>query len=174
MTKMELLDALDYIDKNFKRCVISLNHLKTFFPKEDRNSFKTSLSRHEKSGVIKRVSKGVYMTPRATSMPRYALESLVKYIRSRELNYLSLESKLSEEGLVSQIPNRLTFMSTGRTQTFKTPLGIIEFVHTKKDPSEILKDVEFDKERNIYVATQEKALKDLKRTRRSLDLVIGV
>lgn len=171
MTRLELLNTLDYIDNRFGKNIFLMQNLRMFFKNEDEKTFKTSLSRHEKSGIIKRVCKGVYMNPRARSASPYLLESFVKYIRPNGFSYLSLESRLSEEGIISQIPNRLTFMSTGRSQVFKTPYGVIEFVHTKRDRKDIGKDIDFDKSRGIYIASANRALEDLRHTRRNLGLV---
>jgi hypothetical protein len=93
-------------------------------------------------------------------------------LRPWDFKYLSLESALSEAGVISQIPSRLTLMTTGRTQTFATPYGIIEFVHTAQKPEDLRHQVVWDNRKGFPVATAKRALGDLKHVRRNLDLVM--
>jgi hypothetical protein len=84
---------------------------------------------------------------------------------------LSLESLYSEAGWFSQIPSRLTAMTTGRSQTFDTPWGVIEFVHTACRSDRLAGGVRFDERRKRHVATPERAWHDLKRVGRNQNLV---
>ena len=143
----------------------------TAFPEEDRRSIIISLRRHVEAGNLLRVSKGVYVNSSARSMPEFPLAHLLHLLKPHSLFYLSLESVLSEEGLISQIPNRLTLITNGRSQTFNTSLGIVEFVHSTKNAELFLKNTKFDKFKGIHVASVKLAKADMKRTRRSLDLL---
>jgi len=98
--------------------------------------------------------------------------ALVSHLRPWDSNYLSLEAALPEAGWISQIPSRLTVMTTGRTQTFNTPWGVIEFVHTARKGVDLSEGVVFDERRRIHVATPQRAWRDLKRVGRNLDLVV--
>ncbi len=92
-------------------------------------------------------------------------------IRRGEYNYISLESALSQYGLISQIPiDRLTIMSTGRTGEFKTPWGVIEITHTSRKPNEILKAT-LESRGPLRIAKKETALRDQKRVGRNIHLV---
>lgn len=63
-------------------------------------------------------------------------------MRFGEHNYVSLESALSEYGLIAQIPiDRLTIMTTGRSSTYKTSFGIIEYTHTKRSFIDIIQGI---------------------------------
>jgi hypothetical protein len=62
-------------------------------------------------------------------------------------------------------------MTTGAGKTFNTPYGIIEFVHSKRNPKTFLEETVFDAERGIHVALDRRAIDDLKNTGRSLDLL---
>ncbi|MDO8835030.1 MAG: hypothetical protein Q7V01_05515, partial [Vicinamibacterales bacterium] len=96
---------------------------------------------------------------------------LAAHLRPDDYYYLSLESALHEHGRISQIPNRLTLMTSGRSYTYSTPLGVIEFVHTARPPRAWRSRTELITSRNIHVASPELALADLKRVGRNLDLV---
>ena len=72
-------------------------------------------------------------------------------LRSDYFNYLSLESVLSEAGIISQVPmSWLSFMSTGRSSIIKCGnYGTIEFVHTKKKIESFIEDIYYDTNYNI-------------------------
>ena len=89
-----------------------------------------------------------------------------------EFNYLSLESVLAEEGMISQMPFVMTFVTTGRSGKIDTAFGTIEFRKTSRDWRILREQVKYDEQRGIYVATAERALADLRRSGRNMDLVI--
>lgn len=168
MKQKELFKMLDFFD-SLGLWAFKLNHIKMFFNKENEKSLQVALNRHCKNGFILQCSKGIYINPRAKK-PLFYLENLAGILRANTTFYLSLESRLSEEGLISQIPNRLTFVSQGRSQIFQTPCGMIEFVHSQKKAKEFLKSCFFDKDRKIYIASEELAINDIYRHNRSVDL----
>ena len=86
-------------------------------------------------------------------------------------NYTSLESALSEYGAISQILiDRITVMTTGRKAEITTPYGTIEFTHTNRKASDILRGtIDFD--RPLRFATAATAYRDLKRVGRNLHMV---
>ncbi len=132
-----------------------------------------ALARHQQTGVIERIARGLYVNPRASCLPSDLLSALVPFLRPWDFNYLSLESALSEAGWISQIPSRLTLMTTGRSQIFNTPYGTIEFVHTMRAEGKLRNELRFDPQRELAVATPSRALRDLKRVGRNLDLIIS-
>lgn len=138
---------------------------------EDPHTLVKALARHRKTGVIERMARGLYINPRARSLPPDVLSAIVPFLRPWDFNYLSLESALSEAGWISQIPSRLTLMTTGRSQTFDTPYGAIEFVHTARSPEAFRHEVFYDSRRELEVATPKRALRDLRRVGRNLGLV---
>ena len=168
MNRLELQKALDKFDKK-RIWAFSIHLLKLYFPHD--KTIAVSLNRHIEAKIIDKATRGIYINPRATSRPKYPLEALASIIRPAEQFYLSLETLLSEVGYISQMPNRLTFMTTGRSQTFNTPYGILELVHSSRSQKDFLKDCTFNEDRNIWIASSQKALRDSNRTRRSIDLI---
>ena len=148
---------------------VSDHGLRLFFNGESRNTFNTALSRHVRAGLMTRLSPGLYLNPYAQK-PLYALENLACFLRPFDFFYLSLEAALHESGYMPQIPNRLTFMTDGPSYTYETPIGIIEFTHTRRPVDSWLCQTERDAARGLRVASTELALSDLKHVRRSLDL----
>jgi hypothetical protein len=119
-----------------------------------------------------RVARGLYVNPRARSLPDDVQAALVSLLRPWDSSYISLESVLYEAGWLSQIPSRLTVMTTGRPQTFDTPWGMIEFVHAARKGKDFSDGVTFDVNRRIHVATPQRAWRDLKRVGRNVGLVV--
>src|SRR3989475_7152846 len=96
----------------------------------ERNYLKLMMKRLADQGVLIRAARGVYVNPHARSMPSDVRGGLIRFLRPRELTYVSLESKLSEAGAISQVTTTLTCMTTGSPGRFDTPWGAIEFTHT--------------------------------------------
>lgn len=144
--------------------------LKLLFPGNDRARAK-ALAAHQAHGLVARIARGLYINPHAQSLPADLLSALVPWLRPWDLNYLSLESVLSESGLLSQIPSRLTLITTGRSQVFDTPYGTIEFTHTTQAPDKLQPNLSWQAARTLWVATPEQAWRDLRRSRRNLDLI---
>ena len=93
-------------------------------------------------------------------------------MRANAISYISLESQLSHVGEISQIPmDRLTVVTKGRSGTYKTPYGVIEFTHTKQPIKRFEHNLYFDPDIKMYRANTEQALADLKHTRRNLHLL---
>nr|WP_260338295.1 DUF6088 family protein [Vibrio ponticus] len=132
-----------------------------------------TLKRLVKNQILERLARGIYLY--TLSRDRFSantLEIIAKTLRRGEYSYISLESALSEYGVISQIPvDRLTVMTTGRKGQYKTRYGVIEFTHTKKSVPDIVDSIR-SVGRPLRVATQETAIRDLKRVGRNVHLII--
>jgi hypothetical protein len=137
--------------------------------KSEPNYLKLMMKRLADQGVLVRSARGVYVNPLARSLPADVRRGLLRFLRPREISYVSLESKLSEAGAISQITTALTCMTTGSPGTFETPWGIIEFTHTDRD-IDLEKDV-YRRDDGTLEATVARAGRDLRRVGRNLDLV---
>lgn len=128
------------------------------------------LTRLVDQGVLHRVTKGVYVNASARSRPMDPRLDLVPYLRPGEISYVSLETRLSEAGAISQISHALTLMTTGNGYSYETPWGIVEFTHTSR--KDLLDEgIEFREDSPVPFATVERAYKDLRRVGRNVDLV---
>lgn len=153
------------------RYVFKRGDLAKIFHEDSPRAFKAGLNRLVQEGLLLRPARGVYAFAMAHSRDSHAIEHVALALRRGEYNYVSLESALSEYGVISQIPvDRLTVMTTGRKGVYGTPLGTIEFVHTKRKPSAILAGV-VDVNRPLRLATAQTAWRDLKRVGRNTHLV---
>ncbi|WP_039975350.1 hypothetical protein [Pseudomonas oryzihabitans] len=137
----------------------------------DRKTLGVAMARHVKAGVIERYGPCLYVNP-FLKAPASGLFRLANFLRPNEDFYLSCESILSECGWISQIPFCLTFVTTGRSYRFSTPLGDIDFTSTAEDPSIWQSQLSYNDDRQIWEASPDKALADLKRYNRNLGLVL--
>jgi predicted transcriptional regulator of viral defense system len=138
----------------------------------DEHGLVVYLGRNADIVGVRKVFRGHYLNPRVDP-PIHGLAQLVAILRPGSPSYLSLESVLHAVDWISQIPNRMTFVTTGRSALYQTPLGIIEFnrVSGDKFSESRLSQTRFDPIRQIRVATPELALADLTAIGRNLDLV---
>lgn len=130
---------------------------------------KLMMKRLADQDVLVRAARGIYVNPHARSMPDDVRMGLVRYLRPREISYVSLESTLSEAGVISQVATALTCMTTGSPGRFDTPWGAIEFTHTDR-PIEVGVDVHV-REDGMLRATVERAARDLRRVGRNARLI---
>lgn len=140
---------------------------------ERSGSLSVSLVRASRAGHLVRLAGGFYRNS-LCALPSNHLELLANWLRPDDWFYLSLESVLHEAGYLLQMPNRLAFMTSGRSYTYHTPLGVIEFTHTRRSFDDWQGQVSVDWRRGVRIASPELAWADLKRVGRNLDLVSGI
>jgi hypothetical protein len=131
------------------------------------------LSRATKAGVLRRVCKGVYLFPVRDYPAGELLFHAAARLRAAEFNYISLETVLSDAGVIPQVPiNWISLMSSGRSHVVDCgDFGHIEFVHTAQKPEEISAELSYDPDRHLWRASVKQALRDMRATRRSMELV---
>jgi hypothetical protein len=133
------------------------------------NYLKLMMKRLADQGVLVRAARGVYVNPHARSLPSDVRLALTRFLRPRELTYVSLESKLSEAGVICQVATVLTCMTTGSPGRLDTPWGAIEFTHTDRHIA-FGTDVQMGEE-GMPQATVERAARDLRRVGRNTNLI---
>ena len=171
MNKLQAIRSMRSFDRQGK-FVFSKHDMSKLFPEDNPKALDEGLNRLVKAGLLVRACRGIYVNDDAHSMDSYTIEHIAKALRRGEYSYVSLESMLSEYGVISQIPvDRLTVMTTGREGLYKTPYGMIEFTHTKRSVVDILSSIQKIKGRPLRVATKEAAIRDLKRVGRNIDLL---
>jgi predicted transcriptional regulator of viral defense system len=153
--------------------LFALDDLRGALPDTEPGAFKALLSRAQKAGVLKRVCKGIYLDPRANYPAGLVLFHAAAKLRADAFNYLSLETVLSDAGVISQIPlNWITLMSSGRSHIVDCgDFGHIEIIHTKRKPADVGDQLSYDPDCHLWRASVTLALLDMKLTRRSTDLV---
>lgn len=156
-----------------EHALFSLADLHAALPRHHPGAFRALISRAEKDGLLRRVCRGLYLYPRANYSGGLILYHAAARLRADSFNYISLESALSEAGVISQIPmNRGTLMSSGRSTMISCgDFGVIEFVHTKKRPAVLAGQLTYDARCHLWRASVSLAIRDMKSAGRSLDLV---
>ncbi|MFC6439756.1 type IV toxin-antitoxin system AbiEi family antitoxin [Bowmanella sp. JS7-9] len=170
MRKTDAVKAFAEYDKR-GRYVFNNADLAKIFHEDNERALRAGIKRLLDDQLLVRVINGIYVNELSQSKGSNTLEQIAKTIRRGEYNYVSLESALSEYGVISQIPvDRLTVMTTGRSAEYKTPYGTIEFTHTKRSPTDILEGTLLV-DRPLRLATKQVAYRDLKRVGRNTHLV---
>lgn len=170
MRQSEAIRRLAEFDQR-GRYVFATRDMAKVFPEDTPRSREATLKRLVSARILERPSKGVYLYALSRNKGKDTLEMIAKTLRRGEYNYVSLESALSEYGVISQIPvGRLTVVTTGRKGEYKTPYGVIEFTHTKRSVSDILSSMK-GRGRPLRVATKRVAVRDLRRVGRNTHLI---
>jgi predicted transcriptional regulator of viral defense system len=154
-----------------EHCVFSASDLAAAVP--ECGHLPGLLSRATKAGLLKRVCRGIYLYPVPDYPTGYLLFHAAARLRAGEFNYISLETVLSDAGVISQVPmNWICLMTSGRSDVVDCgDYGHIEFVHTAQRPDDLSAELTYDPDRHLWRASVRQALRDMKATRRSLDLV---
>lgn len=124
----------------------------------DPKLIRVQLSRWVKAGKIFQLRRGLY-----SIAPPYQKKQPHPFLVANHLqkaSYVSLQSALSFYGLIPEVVNITTSVSTGRPERLRTPLGTYEFRHIKTDLLFGYRMTEFG-EQSALIATPEKALLDL-------------
>jgi len=124
----------------------------------DPKLIRIQLSRWVKTGKIYQLRRGLY-----TIAPPYQKNIPHPFLVANHLqkaSYVSLQSALSFFGLIPEVVNTITSVSTGRPERLETPLGTYEFRHFKTEFLFGYQMVELGGQ-SAFVATPEKALLDL-------------
>ncbi|NHZ88164.1 hypothetical protein F2P45_03865 [Massilia sp. CCM 8733] len=171
MKKIELIRKLSELDRRGVY-VMARRDIEKLFPEEGEKAMEKSLQRMVADGLLQRVAKGLYLNPAATSKNRWVAEEIAKALRPGCLSYVSLESVLSEYGVISQIPiSRMTVMTTGKSGVVDTPFATIEFTHTKRGVAQIIERTILVKSRPLRIATRQAAIRDLLRVGRNANMI---
>ena len=167
VTAVQRLSALDRQGRH----VFARADLAKVFHEDRERTLQAGLDRLVRQGILFRVARGAYVYALSSNMGAETLEKIVQTLRRGEYNYVSLESALSEYGIISQVPlDRLTVMTTGRKGEYKTPFGTIEFTHTRRRASDILDNTRVV-DRPLRMASPAAACRDLRRVGRNTHLI---
>jgi predicted transcriptional regulator of viral defense system len=153
--------------------LFSCADLSSLFPELSTEALYALIGRAVKNELLQRVCRGIYLYPVKGYPSGLLLYKVAARLRAHEFNYISLESALSDSGIISQIPlNWITLMSSGRSHIVDCgKWGHIEFIHTKKTLAQLASDLAYDKKYGLWRASGALALQDMKSTRRDTALI---
>ncbi|WP_288389549.1 hypothetical protein [uncultured Alteromonas sp.] len=142
------------------------------FPDYPDEALKVRLHQLVKRRVLEKVCRGIWSFPKSKYYTTTDLRYLPHLLRQTDINYISLESVLSKHSIISQqMFDYLTVMTTGRSGKFSTPMGMLELIHTKRDPLKLLTETFPIQNVPIREATIARAWKDLKNVGRNINIV---
>jgi hypothetical protein len=158
------------------------------FPGMSVEALRVLLGRAVQAGVLRHVCRGLYLYPRAGHEKGFELYHAASRLREESFCYLSLESVLSEAGLISQIPlGWITVMTGGRSGIIPCGIrksgtfapagpgggfrGSIEYIHTKKRFEDVEPFLTYDRRYRLWRASERLALKDMRAAKRPMDLI---
>jgi hypothetical protein len=146
---------------------------RVLFAGTSQEALRVLLGRAVKAGLLKRICNGIYLYPRAAYPRGYELYHTAARLRENVFCYLSMESILSEAGIISQIPlNWIVLKTGGRSGIIDCgDWGHIEFIHTKKRPEHLSSFLNYDYRYKLWRAEPELALRDMRNAKRSMDLI---
>ena len=172
MRLLELQRRLHDIERQTQSALFSFSQARVLFSDENQASMYMALNRHCKKGAIEQVCKGVWINPLSQYYHNDTrLEELTNLIRPDSYNYVSLESVLSQAGVISQqMFAYLTVMTTGASRLVKTKFGTLELTHTKRSLTEVCLH-QIPAGRKMPWADVKTAYRDLKRVGRNVHMV---
>lgn len=111
------------------------------------------------AGDIIRVKKGLYVFGEDWRRTPISSEVLANLIYGP--SYISKEYALAYYGVIPERVYQVTSITTGRTKSFSTPLGMFTYEHLSINRYSLgLTLIPIDDERSVFFATKEKALAD--------------
>ena len=165
----------DVLEKNADKThfLFNVQDFYPLFPDFTEENLRMLLSRASKNGILERVCKGIYLYPKSGYDSSLVLFKIAAKFRADCLNYVSLESVLSETGAISQqLLDWVTIMTTGRSGVIKCGrFGTVELIHTAKSVEKIMPHLRFDARTGMWWADEELALHDMKVAKRDMELV---
>jgi len=116
------------------------------------------LTRWVNSGRVYQLRRGLYSI--APPFQKIRPHPFLVANHLQKASYVSLQSALAYYGLIPEVVNITTSVSTGRPERLETPIGIYEFRHIKMDLLFGYKKTNLG-DQSAFVATPEKTLLDL-------------
>jgi len=173
------MSSLQQLSNTLKRLASAEHYLFTpadlhgALPQHSKAALQVVLGRAVKAKVLERVCQGLYLYPDAYISDGLLLYRAAARLRASDFNYLSLESVLSDAGVISQIPLAwITLMSSGRNRLVDCGrFGRIEFIHTQRTAAALVEQLSWDTQAQVWRASVPLALRDMQHTKRSLELI---
>lgn len=156
-----------------ERYLFTPTDMRALVPELSDTAYRALLSRASRDDKLIRLCRGLYLFNPAKANPGLVLYHAAARLRANAFNYISLETALSDVGIISQVPiNWITVMSSGRSQTLVcASFGTIEFIHTQRKAAALSEHLDYDHRCRLWRAKPALALRDMKVAKRNLDLI---
>ncbi|MBP5405978.1 hypothetical protein J6Z19_02380 [bacterium] len=173
MQPIKLLEKTLEQNADSQHCLFSQQDFSAIFPDMTVENLTMLLSRAVKSNILERICKGIYLYTKTDYDPSLVLFKVAAKLRASSMNYVSLETVLSQSGRISQqLLGWITVMTTGRSGTISCGrFGTVELIHTSKNFGKIMPELRLDRQTGMLWASEKLALQDMKDCKRLVDLV---
>ena len=173
MQPINLLREILENNKDKGHFLFSVQDFSSLFPNFTEENLRMLLSRASKNRILERVCKGIYLYPKSGYDSSLVLFKVASKLRSDCLNYVSLETVLSHESIISQqLLGWITVMTTGRSGVIKCErFGTVELIHTEKHLEKIMPHLRLDIQTGMWWADLELAMQDMKNAKRNMGLI---
>jgi len=172
MKAFNVEERLQELQSFTQHSLVTTAQFRMLFPDYPDEALKVRLHQLVKRRVLEKVCRGIWSFPKSKYYTTTDLRYLPHLLRQTDINYISLESVLSKHSIISQqMFDYLTVMTTGRSGKFSTPMGMLELIHTKRDPLKLLTETFPIQNVPIREATIARSWKDLKNVGRNINIV---
>ena len=173
MQPIKLLEKTLEQNADSQHCLFSQQDFSSVFPDMTPENLTVLLSRAVKSNILERICKGIYLYTKTDYDSSLILFKVAAKLRANNMNYVSLETVLSQSGLISQqLLGWITVMTTGRSGIIRCGrFGTVELIHTAKNFGKIMPELRLDRVTGLFWASEKLALQDMKDCKRPTDLV---
>lgn len=114
------------------------------------------LKSYEETGIIKKITRGVWANDKHRDFSRYGL---VPFLLGAEQGYVSFLSALHRHEVISQVPQKIIVATTGHTRRLRSPVAEFDFI--QMNPQYMREGIEWFQTKVSYgMASPEKALLD--------------
>ena len=170
MRSFEALKLLAVEDKTWRH-VYSKKELGELFNETGVNLTAT-IERLGDNGILKRAAKGIYVYELTQHFGLRTIDQIASKMRPGKLLYESLECAAFHWGLISQGSYVSTYVTNGKSGSFRTAYGPIDFVHMPVTEAEVAEaTISRDFDQCVPLATRRRAYEDLVRMKRSINLL---
>ena len=173
MQPIKLLEKTLGQNANSAHCLFSQQDFSSIFPDFTAENLRMLLSRAVRNDILERICQGIYLYTKTDYDPTLILFKVASKLRADNLNYVSLETVLSQSGRISQqLLGWITVMTTGRSGIINCGrFGTVELIHTSKNFGKIMPELRLDRQTGMLWASEKLALQDMKDCKRPVDLV---
>ncbi|MFF7708752.1 type IV toxin-antitoxin system AbiEi family antitoxin [Pseudomonas sp. NPDC007930] len=167
-----LYRALDQLASP-ERYLFTPADLRALAPELSDQAYRALLTRANREQRLQQVCRGLYLYHPARPVPGLVLFHAAARLRAQAFNYISLETALSDCGVISQVPmNWITVMSSARSNIVNCgPWGTIEFINTRQRAAALAEQLAYDARCHLWRASPALALRDMRMARRNLELI---
>ena len=173
MQPIKLLEKTLEQNADSQHCLFSQQDFSSIFPDMTAENLTMLLSRAVKNNILERICKGIYLYTKTDYDSSLILFKVAAKLRAGSMNYVSLETVLSQSGAISQqLLGWITVMTTGRSGTIRCGrFGTVELIHTAKNFDKIMPELRLDRVTGMLWASEKLAMHDMKDCTRPLDLI---